>query len=301
MKVTVFTPTYNRAYILRQLYESLKKQTNKNFEWLVVDDGSSDDTEKLIHEFQEESKEFEIRYIKKENGGKCRAINTGLDLANNELFFTVDSDDYLTADAIEKIISWEADLPQDKKFAGIVANRGFSEMETENSFFNEEYIDTDLLDAQQYKENGKRVLAGERAYIFYTEVHRQYKYPEFEGEKFMTEAVTWNRMAKDGYLVRFYNDIIWIFEYQDDGLTKAGSKLFLNNPRGYGLWLREKAEFERYSLKDRIKMYVTFTCDMSSLYSSKMIAEYIGGPILFISIVNICHKVFRKLCRGKNE
>ena len=102
-------------------------------------------------------------------------------------------------------------------------------------------------------------------------------------------------MAADGYKIRFYNDIIWIYEYREDGLTKAGNKLFLNNPKGYGLWLREKAEFQHASFKEKLQMYYTFTCDLSAQYSSKMIAECIGAPHLLIAGINGAHKLIQKL------
>ena len=115
MKITVFTPTYNRGYIIENLYKSLQKQTFTDFEWLVVDDGSIDNTEELFDRWKKEDNNFNIRYYKKENGGKCRAINYALDKAKGELFFTVDSDDYLTNDALEKINKWENELDKSKK------------------------------------------------------------------------------------------------------------------------------------------------------------------------------------------
>ena len=107
----------------------------------------------------------------------------------------------------------------------------------------------------------------------------------------MTEAVAWNRMAHDGYKMRFYNDIIWVYEYKEDGLTKAGSSVFLNNPKGYGLWLREKAEFENVGLKNKLKMYYTFTCDLSDRLSTREIARCIGANPLLISVFDRIHKV----------
>lgn len=294
MKITVFTPTYNRAYIIERLYESLYRQTYHDFEWLVVDDGSSDDTEMLFRKFQNECKTFSIRYYKKENGGKCRAINYALDLAEGDLFFTVDSDDYLTNDALEKLAEWENQLPKNQKFCGIAGNLGISETETVNRAFDNEYFEGTLLDRHS-------IVNGERAIAIYTDVHRKYRYPEFEGEKFMTEAVIWNRMANDGYRMRFFNDIIWIYEYRDDGLTKQGNTLFLNNPRGYGLWLKEKAEFEKKSLKEKMKMYYTFTCDLSEKYENKIIAESIGAPLFLIVIIRILHNCKVFLHRKKKE
>lgn len=281
-KITIFTPTYNRAYIIKQLYESLRKQTFHNFEWLVVDDGSSDNTEQLFERLQHEDNKFPIFYYKKKNGGKCRAINTALDLAQGELFFIVDSDDYLTDNALEKIVEWEAKLPKNKKYCGVAGNLGTGINETPNTLFSTEYYDGDLLD--RYKN-----IDGERAFVFYTDIHKKYRYPEFAGENFMTEAVVYNRMAHDGYKMRYYNDIIWIYEYKEDGLTKAGNSIFINNPHGYGLWLKEKAEFENISLKDRLKMYYTFTCDLEKKHSVKVIAESIGAPSILIRLLRFLH------------
>lgn len=279
MKITVFTPTYNRAYILERLYRSLQSQTYTDFEWLVIDDGSTDNTEILLKKWQSESDTFPIRYYKQKNGGKCRAINRALNLARGVLFFTVDSDDYLTDDALEKICKWESLLPKDKKFCGVVGNLGTSEEFTPNIPFKEAYLDKSLLERDTYREDGKKVLGGERAYVFYTEIHKKYKYPEFEDEKFMTEAVAWNRMAADGYIMRFYKEIIWIYEYREDGLTKAGNKLFIDNPRGYGLWLREKLCFQKGTVWDKYKLYYAFTCELSPYFDDHiLIAESIGAP-----------------------
>ena len=282
--VTVFTPTYNRAYIIEKLYLSLKRQTVKDFEWLVVDDGSNDETEQLFTIWAKQEKDFSIRYYKQENGGKCRAINHALELAEGKLFFTVDSDDYLTDDAIEKVTCWERALPKDVAFCGVAGNLGTSETETVNSLFDGEYYDGTLLD--RYK-----IVDGERAHVFYTAIHRKYPYPVFEGEKFMTEAVVWNRMANDGYQMRFYNDIIWVYEYKDDGITKAGSKMFINNPNGYGLWLKEKAYCEGVGIVVRLKMYYTFLCDLEKQYSIEQISKFIGAPMFLMCVFNRLHKM----------
>lgn len=288
MKITVFTPTYNRAYIIENLYCSLKRQTFHDFEWLVVDDGSTDNTELIFQKWMKDSNSFPIRYYKQPNGGKCRAINRALDLANGELFFTVDSDDFLTDDALEKVVLWEGQLPKNEKFCGISGNLGTLSDRSSKMISDGKFIEGTLLN--RYKD-----VSGERAIVFYTDIHRKYKYPEFDGEKFMTEAVAWNRMAHDDYKMRFYNDIIWIYEYKKDGLTKAGSILFLNNPRGYGLWLREKAEFERISTKQKVKMWYTFACDLSDRYDSKQIAEYIDAPYGAIEILILAHRAIRKI------
>ena len=295
-RITVFTPTYNRAYIIHNLYESLKNQTFKDFEWLVVDDGSVDNTKELFDKWKNEKNDFVIRYYKTPNGGKHRAINKGLELSEGELFFTVDSDDTLTADALEKVDGWFKGIEDKPEICGIVANRGYSATETINHFFKAEYLDKTLLDVYSYKENGNLVLSGERAYIFYTDFHRKYLYPEFEGENFMTEAVTWNRMSNDGYMVRFYNDIIWIFEYLEDGLTKGGGRaIVIGNPMGYGLWLREKAEFEKKSFFEKLKMYAIYTNDLYGVHPAKVIAKSIGAPVWLIKFFEISHRIKKNL------
>lgn len=282
MQLTVFTPTYNRGYIIKALYESLKRQINYDFEWLVVDDGSTDETEKLFRDWTTEPNRFPIRYYRKENGGKHRAINYALERARGRLFLVVDSDDYLTNDAVEKILGWEKALSPGEKYCGVAGNLGTTETETPNTPFEAGVYEGTLLDRYT-------CVDGERAIVFYTEVHKRYRYPEFSGERFMTEAVTYNRMANDGFKMRFYNDIICVYEYQEDGLTKTGNRLFIQNPRGYGLWLREKASFLNETFYERIKMYYTFCCDLSSQYDAKTVAECIGIPVTWVRLLLVLH------------
>lgn len=287
-KITVFTPTYNRAYILENLYRSLQRQSYGDFEWLVVDDGSSDGTEALFDRWRREENPFPIRYVRQENGGKCRAINHGLELARGELFFTVDSDDYLTDDALEKVARWEAELPKDGKFCGFAGNLGTAPDATPNKPLPGAFFDGTAFDRYG-------IVDGERASVFYTTIHRRYRYPEFPGENFMTEAVTWNRMANDGYRMRFFNDIIWIFEYKDDGLTRSGYDLFLRNPQGTGLFFREKAKFFHYSPKTMLGMWYGFTCDAMDRCTDAQIAEYIDMPRWLVAPMKGVHNLIQFL------
>lgn len=290
MKITVFTPTYNRAYIIENLYRSLQRQTCTDFEWLVVDDGSTDNTSELFTVWQQEDNPFPIRYYRQENGGKHRAINYGLGLAAGELFFTVDSDDYLTNDALEKIVHWVTSLPVDEKYCGVAGNLGTTSQQTPNRLFADPFFDGTALDRYSF-------VDGERAMVFFTDIHRKYLYPTFPGENFMTEAVVWNRMAHDGYKVRFFNDIIWIYAYQEDGLTKAGNALFLKNPQGYCLWLREKCDALGES---RWKLRYSLTCELSSLYSAHEIADYFHTSYPAILLLRFVHKLL-SLVKGEPQ
>lgn len=292
-RITVFTPTYNRAYIIENLYRSLQRQAFTDFEWLVVDDGSVDNTKQLFESWMQEENPFPIRYYRQENGGKCRAINRGLELAEGELFFNVDSDDYLTYDALEKVDRWEKALPRDQKFCAVSGNLGTSPDDTPNTAFAEPYLDGTAWDRY-----GK--VDGERAMIFYTEIHRKYLYPVFDGETFLTEAVAWNRMAHDGYKIRFFNDIIWIYEYKEDGLTKAGEALFYRNPMGYGLFLREKIQFLGYSFREKWDLWISYIINVGDMYPTKLVAEAIGLPIAVVAALKAVRKVKRTIT-GKDR
>ena len=290
-KITVFTPTYNRAHTLQRLYNTLQKQTFTDFEWLVIDDGSTDQTSILFDKWISEKNYFSINYHLKENGGKHTAINLGLDKAQGKLFFTVDSDDILTIDALDKVNSWADSLPENEKFCGVVGNMGISLTKTPNAIFNGEWREASLL--ERYPEVSDITIDGERAYVFFTEIHKKYRYPEFENEKFITEAVAWNRMANDGYKVRVYNDIIYIYKFLEGGLTLSGNKIFIENPKGYGLWLKERSKFCNYGLFLRLKTIYSYFVSEKDKISYHEIAENIGTQKYIITILSIFYKIKR--------
>lgn len=291
-RITVFTPAYNRAHLLENLYRSLQRQSFRNFEWLVVDDGSADGTEALVNTWAGEGNFFPIRCLRQENGGKCRAINRGLENARGELFFTVDSDDYLVDDALEKADAWERVLPRDGRFCGLAGNMGTKAGECSGSPFPGGYLDGTALDRY-----GK--VDGERAYLFYTSIHRDYLYPVFPGETFMTEAVAWDRMAADGYRLRYHNDILTIYEYQHGGLTNSGYDLFLKNPRGTALWFRQKAEYLHYPLKTKLGMWYGYVCDAYPMRTDAQIAEDIAMPRALVAPMRLTHRLSHILRRKR--
>jgi len=291
MKVSVFTPTYNRAYIIESLYSSLKRQTNMDFEWIIIDDGSTDDTEELFKRITSERNNFDVKYQKVSNGGKHRAINEGVLLAKGDLFFIVDSDDYLTDDAIEKIIEVEDSIPNDQKkfFAGVCGEKGFSVEKSVGNTFEHEYLDITSLEREKYN------ITGDKAEVFYTDVLRKYPFPEFEGENFVTECVVWDRIAHDGLKLRFFNDIIYICDYLPDGLTAHYRDLYKKNPASYGLYIYQCGAFGKtYGVekwKEYYKYYYTFIDKIGLMHIAKNL-HY--NPIaLWIRIFGM--KVFYKL------
>lgn len=267
----------------------------------MIDDGSTDNTESLLRKWQKEKNEFIIRYYKTANGGKHRAVNYSLDLAQGNYYMVVDSDDYLTDDAVEKLCKWMEEIKDNNLIMGVVANKGYSTLETPNNYFEEQFLDKNLLDMNTFEENGKKVLNGERAICFKTEFHRKYKYPEFVGEKFITEAVVYNRMANDGFKMRFFNDIIWIYEYLQDGLSCKGGELYLQNPMGYGTWIKEKMQFSSHlKILEQFKVYYSFSCDMKKYYNVEMIAKCLKTKKIMIYFCLFVHRVWRFKNRRKS-
>lgn len=244
MLITIFTSTYNRKVLIEQLYQSLLQQTKKNFEWLVVDDGSTDNTENYFSDLTTQQQPFPIRYIKQENGGKHRAINNGVENASGELFFIVDSDDYLTENAIDKINQWVATLNNSHKWAGISGLKGYSKDSVVGQRNEATYVDA------KNSERRKRNLLGDKAEVYFTEVLKKYPFPEIPGEKFISEEIVWNTIARDGYYLRWFNEIIYICDYLEGGLSKDNDK-DKRNPQGRLLWAKGQLETFPNSWKDR--------------------------------------------------
>lgn len=241
MRFTVFTPAYNRAHTLRRLYESLMRQSFRDFEWLVVDDGSTDNTEELIGELIGERPFFEINYIKTENGGKHRAINRGLPYARGELTFLLDSDDWLTDDSLEIIDCEERRIPEGEKqrYISISGLKLY-----ENGDLIGKTFSGDVLDIT-YLERPSHGISGDKGEVFYTELLKKYPFPEFEGERFATERLVWNEMAKDGYKIRYFNKPVQYCEYLEDGLTAGGYKMYAKYPRQWGLAIWQDYHYGR--------------------------------------------------------
>lgn len=233
--VTIFTPTYNRRHLIDNLYQSLLAQTDKRLEWLVVDDGSTDDTETYFSDLLSKPQPFPIHYLKQENGGKHRAINRGVKEARGELFFIVDSDDYLTNDAIEKVIRWAKSLDNSHKWAGIAGLRGHSNKKVIGQYNPQYFVDAKNNERRKYH------LEGDKAEVYFLNVLKQYPFPEIPGENFISEEIVWNTVARDGYYLRWFNKIIYICSYLEDGLTKDNSK-DERNPQGHLLWAKGQLE-----------------------------------------------------------
>lgn len=290
-KITVFTPTFNRGYLMNKLFHSLNSQTNKHFEWLIVDDGSIDQTGELVETFKEQA-DFEIRYFYQQNGGKHRAINHGLDLARGELFFIVDSDDSLTDDAIEKIFNNYSGIAFDNSFAGVAFNKGFSKKRIVGETFEGTYIDCDNL------HRGKHNILGDKAEVYRTDILKSIKFPVVDGENFMSEVVLWNEVARRGYKLRWFNDIIYFCDYLEDGLTKNSEKILFNNPVAHQMMTKELLQID-FSLKRKFGMIYNYHKIRNQ--SIKQTAINLEQPLILVYMVVMMARIRKIVKRVKNE
>jgi len=286
--ITIFTPTYNRRNLIDNLYQSLLAQTEKNFEWLVVDDGSIDDTEKFFSELTKKENSFLIRYIKQENGGKHRAINRGVQNANGELFFIVDSDDTLLPNAIEKINLWSSTLDNSHKWAGISGLKGFSEKKNVGQRASAAFIDAKNTERRKYH------LDGDKAEIYFTDVLKKYPFPEIPGENFISEEIVWNAIARDGYYLRWFNEIIYICSYLEGGLTKDNSK-DERNPQGRLLWAKGQLEAFPNSWRDRLLAIGIYRHAVKKKESLKKTAQKLNVYSITVAFASLILYIYKRL------
>lgn len=225
MFLSIITPTYNRTDTLQRCYHSLVAQTDPDFEWIVVDDGSIDDTGTLMKQFQGDHK-IKIRYTYQENGGKQRAHNTGVQMAQGELCICLDSDDALSPDAVEtaKKIWKEQSTSED---IGILAKRGdFDKHKPICSDWSDELHHSRMLYLQeQYS------FTGDTALFFKTDLMKSHRFKTFEGEKFIPEDSLYAQLDGCGTMV-LSKRVLYYCEYLPDGLTANYRKLLLSNPMG---------------------------------------------------------------------
>ena len=241
MKLTIFTPAYNRAAFLPRLYDSLLQQEADDFEWLIVDDGSKDDTAAVVARMDAEGK-LPIRYVRKENGGKHTAHNLAVDRAMGEWFLCVDSDDWLNRDAVARIYEALEQLP-----AKAIGLAGYKEDQCGRRLCG----DLKLGDTYGLYSMMKQGGWGEYALLFRTSVLREFPFPVIAGERFVTESVLYDRMEQAGYVVSALNAVLEVCEYQSGGLSSSPYRLMLSNPVGYQIYHGQRIDLVR-SLKERI-------------------------------------------------
>ena len=258
--LTVFTPAYNRAHTLPRTYESLREQDCKDFIWLIVDDGSTDETANMVKRWKKEENGFEIQYIYKENGGMHTAHNTAYANIHTELNVCIDSDDKMAPGAVRKIKQiWEKVREND--YAGLIAlDADFSGNLIGKGFPNG-MQETTL--SGYYASGG----SGDKKLIYRTDVINSVPpYPVFPGEKYVGLVYKYT-LVDQKYKLCVLNDVICEVEYQADGSTGTMWKQYLQNPRGFA-FLRKVAMQYPTSRKRLIRECIHY-CSSSQIARNK--------------------------------
>lgn len=231
IRLTIFTPAYNRAHTLLRTYESLCNQNCKEFIWLIIDDGSSDNTADLVQQMISRKNGFEIRYIFKENGGMHTAHNVAYANIDTELNVCIDSDDCLAEGAVEKILAkWDA--VKDKGYAGIIGLDSDLDGNLIGSGFPEGMAETSVIG--YYASGG----SGDKKLVYRTDIIKKYpEYPVFEGEKYVSLSYKY-RLIDQTYKMAVLPEVLCNVEYQPDGSSNTMWRQYLKNPKGFAFWRR---------------------------------------------------------------
>lgn len=298
--MTVFTPTYNRAYTLHLCYESLKKQTCKDFVWLIVDDGSTDNTKELVERWKNE-KEIEIRYYYQENQGMHGAHNAAYRLIDTELNVCVDSDDYLAWDAVGKIIDfWNSN--RDEKYAGIVAlnaKRDGTVIGTK--------LPENLHSSALWKLYAKHGVKGDKKLIYRSDITRKYPpYPVFEGEKYVPLSYKYFLIDQD-YELLIMNEKVCCVEYLEDGSSLNMFSQYRKNPKGF-IAFRKLAMQLAPSYKEKLRNCIHYVSSNLMIKNMNFLAEspckittlmaVPFGVLLYLYIMNTTRNVYKGVVPG---
>lgn len=249
--ITVFTPTYNRAHLLAGIFECLCKQTFNDFEWLIVDDGSTDGTKELVNsEFINQDSGFPVRYYRKENGGKHTAINLGVKEAKGELFLILDSDDELPADSLTIISNEYSGIKGDSNICGVCGYMAHR---------NGDIIGRPLIEceASSLEMRYKFGVKGDMCEVFRTSILRMFAFPEIDGERFCPEMLVWNRIAKD-YKLRIFPKVIYYRDYLEGGLTDNIVGIRMRSPIASMMTYQELTEYAEVPAKEKVKAAINY-------------------------------------------
>lgn len=273
--ITIITPTYNRAKHLPTLFNSLLNQKKYNFDWLIIDDGSNDETALVISTFVTHN--FKINYLKKENGGKHTALNLAFKYVKTELLFIVDSDDYLLPNATLTIENDWCNY-QNYNLCGISYLRGYSSDKVIGDLCPKDYEIDNFINMRF-----NRHINGDKAEVWVTKYLVKNLYPEYKGEKFFGESYLWIKMALQRDML-FRNEIIYITEYLEGGLSKSGRALRIKCPRG-GMKSAEMMMSSEFSVEQRFKGGILFCCYF--FFSKQSLKLFFKGPFKLLKVINL--------------
>lgn len=258
--LTIFTPTYNRAHTLPCTYESMCQQNCKDFIWLIVDDGSQDNTAELVRQWQSRDNGFEIRYLYKKNGGMHTAHNTAYAHIDTELNTCIDSDDKLAPGAVRMILEkWEQ--VREQGYAGIIGLDADFDNNVIGAGFPDGLTETTVIG--YYAAGG----SGDKKLVYRTDIINQHPaYPVFEGEKYVSLSYKY-RLIDQNYKMAVLDEILCNVEYQPDGSSRTMWKQYLKNPKGFAFW--RKVCMEHPISKKRMVVDCIHYCSSSFLSGNR--------------------------------
>ena len=249
--LSIVTSTYNRSALLRRCFDSLCVQTDNRFEWIIVDDGSTDETAQTAAAFQRERPDMPIRYVYKENGGKHTALNAAHRLISGDMVLILDSDDRLVPTAVEEIFrGWEQH--NDSSIGAVIFLKGYA-ADDPFALGLQEHVPFNM-----YREHTNNIHSRDFCDVFRAEAFKRFPFPVFEGEKFLSESVLWNQMAQE-YRIVYINKVLYLAQYLEDGLTKSGRAMRIRVPRG-GMLAADQYMDRRCSVKLRFKNGLLYNC-----------------------------------------
>ena len=240
-QITVLTATYNRAHLLPDLYHSLCRQTCLLFDWLIVDDGSTDGTEQIVQQWIDNEVSFNILYIKKENGGKNHAINDGVKIVKTPFTMIVDSDDYLTDDAILFLTEAANKIISKEEIAGVAGLKGINK---DTPLKQPPILEDGCVEATNL-ERVKYHLDCDACEVYKTRLLLDHPFFVWPGEYFVPEEIVWDKLALEGYQLQWYRRVTCIVRYQDKGLTNSSWKLQKENPMGYAMLFKHRVSLSK--------------------------------------------------------
>lgn len=268
--ITILTPTFNRAHLLPRLFESLTHQTDFNFEWLVMDDGSTDGTSDLFAGKTFLSAPFPIRYYQQENGGKHRALNAGVKQAKGDFIFIADSDDWLLPQSVAIVGQHASAIADDNTFAGVAGLDVFDDERIVGTGLPQDIIDCNAMDIR-YRYH----VDGDLKEVFKTTVLQEFPFPEIQDEKFCPEQLVWFRIAQK-YKLRYFNTPIYVAEYQPNGITASIIRVRMLAPQATCMMYAEMLAY-KIPFKEKIKAAINFWRFKACAPSRVMITALKGG------------------------
>lgn len=259
VEITVFTPSYNRAKTLPRVFECLKKQTYKSFEWIIIDDGSEDNTKDVVDGFLKEDNFFDIIYVYQKNQGKHIATNNAVKMCSGNFFITLDSDDTCTNDALETFVNEWNKIPkqEQKKYYGISCRTYDKDGKINGTQMNVPYIDSNDLDLR-FKLN----ITGELWGMIRTDIMREFPFPVVEGYHFYPENVIWHNVGRK-YICRYLSTALrYYIQDQENAVTnvnrkKASKEKFVMHLH----YINDCWDYRKYNRKRYLEHIVAITRD----------------------------------------